>query len=46
MSAIFNSDRNFPLKIALLIQSVKGVHISFASERETLGDDSQVNEVF
>ena len=34
-SAIFNSGGNFPFKIALLIQSVKGMHISFASERKT-----------
>ena len=34
-SAIFNSDENFPLKIALLMQSVKGMHFSFASERKT-----------
>ena len=35
-SAIFNSDGNFLFKIALLMQSVKGMHISFASERKTL----------
>ena len=35
LSAIFNSDGNFPFKIALLIQSVKGMRISFASERKT-----------
>ena len=34
-SAIFKSDGNFPFKMALLIQSVKGMHISFASERKT-----------
>ena len=35
MSAIFNSDGNFPFKIALLMQSVKGMHPSFAHERKT-----------
>ena len=30
-----NSDGHFPFKITLLIQSVKGMHISFASERKT-----------
>ena len=34
-SAIFNSVGNFPFKIALLIQWVKGMHISFASECKT-----------
>ena len=33
MPAIFNSDRNFPFKIALLIQPVKSRHISFANVR-------------
>ena len=32
--AIFNSDGNFAFKIALLIQSVKAMHLSFASERK------------
>ena len=35
MSAIFNSGGNFPFKIALLIQSVKGMHIFFASDLKT-----------
>ena len=34
-SPIFSSDGNFPFNIAVLIQSVKGIHISFASERKT-----------
>ena len=35
MSAIFNSDGNFPFKITLLIKSVKVMHISFTSELKT-----------
>ena len=35
LSAIFNSDGNFPFKITLLIKSVKVMHISFASELKT-----------
>ena len=34
-TAIFNSDGNFPFKIAVLILLIKGIHIYFASERKT-----------
>ena len=36
MAATFNSDWNFSFTIALLIQLVKGMHISFASEHKAI----------